>query len=566
MLAAVRILWGILIGILIIHPALAQYNKVSELDGIELFSNNEVTVTYDGNPDNLPVYGCGVGPYCIGGVVSFLGYTSPISYTFTFNQAVNHVKIDLTCFPGPIITEVNGVPYLLNSDQLSELNPNACYLPSGTISGSGYLGTTNNSTFGNTLIIKEPNTSSVTIAYIGPIYSNGASACRFSFYFGQINVSNNGPVCIGDSLQLWGDTTITEPGTFAWSGPNGYTSSEQHPIIYPLTDQDTGVYTLTYITGVDTFTDTTHITLLPGPDMPVINADSPVCSGSVLLLSTPATAGAIYSWLGPNGFTGTGSSVSIPDVQQANAGTYTVTASLHGCSPAAAKEITITEPVTHRFTEVACGNTGYDFNGQQLYEPGTYVATFTGSNGCDSMSSLNLVILPGAEAEINYKATGRLCLGDSVLLHAEGNGIHYRWYDHDGVLLGEEDQLLFPLTYSENEVRLVSTATNDCSDTDVIIIPAEGCCEVLLPNAFSPNGDGLNDRFSPISDGHYQLFQLSIFNRWGERVFHGMNSRAGWDGMVNNRPADVGTYFYYVIGRCALGTEIKEKGEVTLIR
>lgn len=92
---------------------------------------------------------------------------------------------------------------------------------------------------------------------------------------------------------------------------------------------------------------------------------------------------------------------------------------------------------------------------------------------------------------------------------------------------------------------------------------------MLVPNAFSPNGDGLNDYFTPVITGEgYALASFAIFNRWGQCVYQAnLNSGLkGWDGTYNGQPADVGTYFYHIVINNPSGKQAMRKGELNLIR
>lgn len=88
-----------------------------------------------------------------------------------------------------------------------------------------------------------------------------------------------------------------------------------------------------------------------------------------------------------------------------------------------------------------------------------------------------------------------------------------------------------------------------------------------FPNAFTPNGDGTNDMFCLAGDPLtvFDDFSLSIFNRWGERVFWTNNSSAGWNGMYNNVHAATGVYVY-TAQITYQGKKTSLKGNVTLIR
>lgn len=92
--------------------------------------------------------------------------------------------------------------------------------------------------------------------------------------------------------------------------------------------------------------------------------------------------------------------------------------------------------------------------------------------------------------------------------------------------------------------------------------------DLFLPNAFSPNGDGLNDKFTPLFSGkeHYKLYSFRIFNRSGKEVYNTGTSTSGWDGTVKGQPAESGSYAYYLQ---VFGDDGKEKvltGIVALIR
>jgi len=91
----------------------------------------------------------------------------------------------------------------------------------------------------------------------------------------------------------------------------------------------------------------------------------------------------------------------------------------------------------------------------------------------------------------------------------------------------------------------------------------------LMPNAFSPNGDGLNDRFRPLVEGSgYSIVSFSVFNRWGQAVFQAFGKAAelGWDGTYNGMPAEIGTYYYLLEVDNGVGKVTVRKGDVILVR
>lgn len=115
----------------------------------------------------------------------------------------------------------------------------------------------------------------------------------------------------------------------------------------------------------------------------------------------------------------------------------------------------------------------------------------------------------------------------------------------------------------------VTVTNQSCMGRDTVIIDRKACqCQVFFPNAFSPNGDGLNDLFRPVlqSGCTVQRYVFSVYNRYGTRVWHSYDPAAGWDGRyANGVAADVGTYMFEV-AYSGGETVYHQKGDLTLIR
>lgn len=108
--------------------------------------------------------------------------------------------------------------------------------------------------------------------------------------------------------------------------------------------------------------------------------------------------------------------------------------------------------------------------------------------------------------------------------------------------------------YKNGNTNIVST-----SNYAEVIPPLS----VFIPDAFTPNGDGINDLFGVKGEG-IQNFTLRIFNRWGEEVFRSNNPKQQWDGTFKGKPAEGGSYVYRFISS-GKGEKIKT-GSVALIR
>ncbi len=158
------------------------------------------------------------------------------------------------------------------------------------------------------------------------------------------------------------------------------------------------------------------------------------------------------------------------------------------------------------------------------------------------------------------------CLGDKVFLEATGDSLEFQWLPEDAYFYNPDSsrfvRLLHPVEYT-----VIGTNENGCKDTASIAFnDIQPCCNFSFPNAFSPNNDGVNDTWHPLMYGNHEHYELSIYNRWGERVFHSFTPNAGWDGTHKGVLQNSGTYYFLVKAKCLTGTAEEEKGEVYLIR
>lgn len=116
----------------------------------------------------------------------------------------------------------------------------------------------------------------------------------------------------------------------------------------------------------------------------------------------------------------------------------------------------------------------------------------------------------------------------------------------------------------------VQVTDGACRDADSLWLHRQYCdCPMLIPNAFTPNGDGKNDVFQPALPGYcpISLFKLQIFNRYGQRLFISYQPDEGWDGTVNGKPADMGIYYYHLEMETGLRKKpMTKNGSFTLLR
>ncbi|SHF80678.1 T9SS type B sorting domain-containing protein [Flavisolibacter ginsengisoli] len=126
----------------------------------------------------------------------------------------------------------------------------------------------------------------------------------------------------------------------------------------------------------------------------------------------------------------------------------------------------------------------------------------------------------------------------------------------------------YPVSTPQNDIDYTITAfyTNGCSAKNKFSIVINRA--LLLPSAFTPNGDGKNDIFQiPPSCRFVKVNEFSVFDRYGKKVFNTRNVAMGWDGKINSLPQNAGTYVWYInYNDPILGKPVIQKGTVVLIR
>ena len=110
-------------------------------------------------------------------------------------------------------------------------------------------------------------------------------------------------------------------------------------------------------------------------------------------------------------------------------------------------------------------------------------------------------------------------------------------------------------------------ASNFCGTGSDEIIVHPGICQVFVPNAFTPNGDGKNDQFRILGIEKVTSLHLLIFNRWGEKIFETRDKHKSWDGKINGKQVPAGNYIYMLEFTDVYSVEVQKlKGNFILIR
>jgi gliding motility-associated-like protein len=191
-----------------------------------------------------------------------------------------------------------------------------------------------------------------------------------------------------------------------------------------------------------------------------------------------------------------------------------------------------------------------------VYEPGLYSVTAQVGR-CVYTDSLHVSFNDSLELDIGRDTS--LCMDEAYILHVKTNANSFTWQDGNTAL-----------SYAVGDSGIYRVvAENGCGgDTASVHISRRVCdCELTLPNAFTPNGDGINEVFRPLHPCKMSAFMMRIFDRYGTLVYQTNDFSRGWNGYYHGLPADSGTFIWMA---SYVNTDTKaqqfRKGFVILLR
>jgi len=358
-------------------------------------------------------------------------------------------------------------------------------------------------TFKNHTPLPSTTSSTVTVNL-----TNTDSIVAHFIYNGVPAISPINPqICPGETVALTG----SQGQNFTWSPATGLSCTSCTTTI--ASPSVTTVYTLTAnnFPGCTNF-NTTQVTIAPMPPPTIIPASAQICPGETVTLMGLQPLN--YTWSPSTALSCTTCSVTMAS-PSANI-TYTLTAmNTAGCTSMNTVNITIVPPAVASFTSSAQNNT--------LPAQVLFASTSTLSTGCEWAFS-NGQTATGCNPSITFNNAG---------------------------------------TYT---VTLIAQGQSGCNDTITQTILVSDTAGLIMPNTFTPNGDGINDYFQPIAR-NVSNFGCSIFDRWGKIVFEFKSTSDKWTGQsANGGTCPDGTYYYIVEARDDNGKEYKKHGFITLSR
>ncbi len=194
-------------------------------------------------------------------------------------------------------------------------------------------------------------------------------------------------------------------------------------------------------------------------------------------------------------------------------------------------------------------------------QAGSYTISATDAEGCIRVATDLVAFTDSPYITSGWVTDTAVCIDAplNVNLTVNDNNAHFIW----------EGAPQYGLTRAimDSGVYLF-TISNLCASTNYLLTArGKECAEVIyVPNAFSPNGDGINDLFQVYPDYKLKLTRIQIFDRWGEMVYDGDDALQGWDGSYKGTPQSTGVYIYQIDALWPTGKVAHVRGSLTLIR
>ncbi|PHN05602.1 gliding motility-associated C-terminal domain-containing protein [Flavilitoribacter nigricans] len=341
--------------------------------------------------------------------------------------------------------------------------------------------------------------------------------------------------CEDDLPQL---STSVAGATYAWQ--DGSTQAD-------FTVSSDGIYWLDVTKDGCSDRDSVIVEYIILPDM-VLGEDRTLCEGEQVDYDV-SFPGARYSW--QDGSTN-------PLYTITTSGDYTVAISVEQCN--VEDEVSILFNPTPTFTlpedTLLCQGDNLNlrintFADEYRWSDGSSASSLTvsypggtiwGETELDGCTFRDEIVVAYQEPpQVDLGRDTLICEDFSVMLSAGVVAESYLWQD------GSTSR---SIESSGSGLYSVEVVDGPCMVTDSVFVGTRPCVyfEVFVPNAFSPNGDGINDVLRPMISSQVQIskYNFKVYDRWGTEVFTSANLDDGWDGMLKSLPLPMGVYIYFV--------------------
>jgi gliding motility-associated-like protein len=552
--------------------------------------------------DQVQLTGSGGGTYKWKGPVNFVSSGQSVSvgtagfYTLTVTSGICSDDtvgyITIYSLPVPLITAIPSNPCVNEAVNFSVTGQYMAYNWAGPAFNSSSSGP----------VLSAPSLSDSGIYSVSVTDGNGC--------VGIANTSievlplpsvivGGATVCVGEPAML-----VASGGeSYQWTGPLAYSSNKDSALIVSASLLNSGIYTV-IVTGKNGCSSEATAQLVSNPfplPQPALTLEPrKVCLNSTAILS--ASGGVDYYWKGPQSFYASGTTATLSASALEKAGVYTVTVrDANNCRGTNTIEVVIYDlPSSKVFLhqdkfcvpfcvtyslQADSGSASlvsdmlYVDGGNQAGQNGSYCLekegnytfriTYSDTNACVNTSSINVVAYPTPRADFDFYPPVPVAGIDEVQFYnrSDPGYAEFKWSfspDPLDTIRTKEPTYIFKGSGSEG-VTLIAKNSFGCADTISRPIVIDDEYALYIPDAFSPNGDGINDVFQAKGAGIRSL-QLQVFDRWGELMFTSSDAQQGWDGLFRGQKCTPDTYVWRIIVSGNNNRQLEYTGKVYLLK
>ncbi len=527
------------------------------------------------NASNLPsiFYTQQVNGLCPGTNYVFQTYVLNLNYTSLITNLYTQPNITITVKTksGKLLNTITtGNLVMFSYNQGYQWVPIGMSFTTPANSGDIVFEMTNNSNGGNgnDFIMDDITISAcgalINLGFGSPVGQQQESVCQGTNVNYMMQAALGGG---GNAVFQWQVNTGT-----GWNDIAGQTGSN-YTISMPNAVAGTYQYRVGMANGTSSspscriYSQVVTLNVEPPPDVPAFSPQT-VCIGNTLKLT--ASGGASYIWTKPDLTTTTQNPLVISNASLTDAGNYSVIAFSDANCPSQPVPVTVTVlpqivPSISSDVEICAGqSTQLSAGGGLFYSwsPSTGLSDPTvanpvaaplkttiytvqiGNGGCSALQSLTVTVdqLPVAKAGSNINVFE----GSSAKLDGKVTGdniISYTWTP--STFLDNPNSLTPVTTPTENITYTLTVVSKNCGvSTSSIFVRVYK--KITIPNAFSPNNDGINDYWDINQLNTYADCSLMVYNRYGEKVFQSTGYGKPWDGRYGGSPLPNGTYYYII--------------------
>lgn len=400
-------------------------------------------------------------------------------------------------------------------------------------------------------------------------------------------ITGNTSICTDSSIQLNAISGLE----YCWSPAETLSDpSIQNPVAKPIT---TTTYYLNILVSNDkpVIQDSIKITVSPIPNIQT-NNDTTVCG--IASVQLHASGASSYAWMPSTGLTNT--SIADPVASPAATTTYTVKGiDMNGCANTDSVNIIVNAVPQFSITP---GDTSMCIGDSVLLTAGGGdIYNWSPIQNLSNVSLATTKATPTQDINYSVTVTNTTCKITKVLTSnitvnelpvvtvTKSNDVDCLNYQSQLNATGGIDYSWSPATYisainipnpvvnppADTKYFVTAFGSNGCKNQDSVLVHSSltniEAVKFEVANAFTPNNDGVNDCFSVKYWGAANAFDMSIYNRWGQVVFHSNNINNCWDGTYNGIPQPTGTYIYVITAttNCSVGI-LHKKGTLMLVR